>query len=251
MILYFSGTGNSEYVAERIAKATGDECFNIVGRLRQSDYSAFSSDRPWVVVAPTYAWQMPRIIKKWLIKTKLLGEKKIYFVLTCESQVGDAAGYLKAIAERKKMEYMGLGKVRMPNNYFILSKIPDREKALEIIADSEEHINELAFRINSGEAFDDIKIRLFDKTKSRGVNKSFNKWFEKHPIDRKYTVTEECIGCGKCEKACPTGNVILDGNKRPEWSGNCIQCLACISRCPMGAIVYAKDKKPYFCPKYR
>ena len=53
------------------------------------------------------------------------------------------------------------------------------------------------------------------------------------------------------KKACPTGNVILDGNKRPEWSGNCIQCLACISRCPMGAIVYAKDKKPYFCPKYR
>ena len=25
MILYFSGTGNSEYIARRIAKATGDE----------------------------------------------------------------------------------------------------------------------------------------------------------------------------------------------------------------------------------
>ena len=29
MILYFSGTGNSEYIARRIAKATGDEILSL------------------------------------------------------------------------------------------------------------------------------------------------------------------------------------------------------------------------------
>ena len=30
MILYFSGTGNSEYVAKRIGQITGDEMLNLV-----------------------------------------------------------------------------------------------------------------------------------------------------------------------------------------------------------------------------
>ena len=250
MILYFSGTGNSEYVAKRIAETVEDECLNIAGRLKSSDYSGFSSDRPWVLVAPTYAWQAPRIVRKWLIKTRLMGEKRIYFVLTCESQVGDAAGYLKAIAEHKKLTYMGLGKVEMPNNYFILSKVPDREKALDIIAASEEHINELAFKIKNGEAFDELKLRFGDKAKSKGVNKGFNSWFGKHPIDKKFSVLDSCIGCGKCERMCPTGNVVLGEDRNPAWHGNCIQCLSCISRCPENAIVYGKkQKEKYFCPK--
>lgn len=250
MILYFSGTGNSEYVAGRLAEAISDEYLDICQRLKNNDYSAFSSDRPWVIVAPTYAWQAPRMIRKWLIKTRLSGEKKIYFVLTCEASVGDAAGYLKAIAERKKLEYMGLGRVIMPNNYFILSKVPDREKALEIIAGSEEHINELAYRIKNREPFDEIKRRLFDKTKSMGINKSFNSWFGKHPIDRKFEALDSCVGCGNCEKVCPTGNISIGEDKKPVWSGNCVQCLSCISRCPEDAIVYGKKhKEKYFCPK--
>ena len=33
MILYFSGTGNSEYIARRIAKATGDEILSLNERI--------------------------------------------------------------------------------------------------------------------------------------------------------------------------------------------------------------------------
>lgn len=34
MILYFSGTGNSEYVAKRIGKAVGDEVLDLFSRLK-------------------------------------------------------------------------------------------------------------------------------------------------------------------------------------------------------------------------
>ena len=61
MILYFSGTGNSEYVAKRISKATGDECLDLFDRIRGHDASPIHAERPLVVVAPTYAWRLPRI----------------------------------------------------------------------------------------------------------------------------------------------------------------------------------------------
>ena len=145
---------------------------------------------------------------------------------------------------------MGLGKVNMPNNYFILSKVPDREKALEIIESSEEHINELAYRIKNGEAFEELKLRFGDKTKSKGINKTFTDWIIKHPADKKFSVLDSCIGCGKCERACPTGNIVFGEDSKPTWSGKCIQCLACISRCPEDAIVYGKKaREKYFCPK--
>lgn len=60
MILYFSGTGNSEYVAKRIGKAIGDEVVNLFDRIKGKDYSAVQSRRPWIVAVPTYAWRESR-----------------------------------------------------------------------------------------------------------------------------------------------------------------------------------------------
>ena len=35
MILYFSATGNSKYVAERIAKVTNEECVSILDVIKE------------------------------------------------------------------------------------------------------------------------------------------------------------------------------------------------------------------------
>ena len=44
MILYFSGTGNSNYVAKRIADALGDEIVNLNARIKASDTSPIETD---------------------------------------------------------------------------------------------------------------------------------------------------------------------------------------------------------------
>ena len=63
MILYFSGTGNSRYVAERIAKALGDELFNMNDHIKAGDTSPVTSDERLIIVTPTYAWRIPRIVR--------------------------------------------------------------------------------------------------------------------------------------------------------------------------------------------
>lgn len=59
MILYYTGTGNSEFVAKRIAVHTQDICMNLFERLRNHDYSEIHSTKPFVIVCPTYGWQIP------------------------------------------------------------------------------------------------------------------------------------------------------------------------------------------------
>ena len=82
MILYFSATGNSEYAAKRIGKETDDDVTSLFERIRSGDYSEIHSQRPWVIVAPTYAWRIPRILQQWLKRTSLSGNREIYFVMT-------------------------------------------------------------------------------------------------------------------------------------------------------------------------
>ena len=65
MVLYFSGTGNSKYVAKRIADALGDTLLSMNERIKAGDASAVGCGERLVIVTPTYAWRIPRIVRDW------------------------------------------------------------------------------------------------------------------------------------------------------------------------------------------
>ena len=62
MILYFSGTGNSAYVARQLGELLQEETIDVFARIRDKDTTALQAGRPWIVVCPTYAWRIPRIL---------------------------------------------------------------------------------------------------------------------------------------------------------------------------------------------
>ena len=68
MVLFFTGTGNSRYIAERIAEALGDEFLSMNDHIKAGDYSPVEADERLVIVTPTYAWRIPRIVRDWLVK---------------------------------------------------------------------------------------------------------------------------------------------------------------------------------------
>ena len=57
MILYFSGTGNSKYVAQRMAEALNQSLLSMNDRIRSHDTSPVETDEHLVIVTPTYAWR--------------------------------------------------------------------------------------------------------------------------------------------------------------------------------------------------
>ena len=127
MILYFSGTGNSEYTAKRIREETDDNIMNLGEKIRSRDFSSIHSDTPWVVAAPTYAWRIPRILQEWLEKTELTGNRTIYFVMTCGGNIGNAGRYLKKLTDAKGLNYAGCAQIIMPENYIAMFATPSQE----------------------------------------------------------------------------------------------------------------------------
>ena len=248
MILYFSGTGNSEYAAKRIGKEIGDEVTNLFERIRNHDFSAMRSDRPWVIVSPTYAWRIPRILHAWLEKTALSGSREIYFLMTCGGSIGNAEKYLKKLCSSKNMNFSGCFPLLMPENYIAMFSTPGREDALETIRLAEAHIDNAARLIKDGKKFPQSHLTVKDKINSSIVNDIF------YPVfvhAKKFYAADSCISCGKCADICPLGNIHMD-NGKPVWGEDCTHCMACICRCPKEAIEYGRHSMGlprYICPK--
>ena len=128
MILYFSGTGNSRYVAEQIAKITSDEIISINDKLRNNDTSDIVANDRLVFVVPTYAWRIPRVVREWILKTNFKGAKNTYFIMTCGSEIGNAEKYNKQLCNKKGFDYMGSAGVVMPENYILMFDSPEKNK---------------------------------------------------------------------------------------------------------------------------
>lgn len=248
MILYFSGTGNSEYAAKRIGKEIGDEVLNLFEKIKSSDVSALHSARPWVVVAPTYAWRIPRILHKWLQSTPLTGNKDLYFVMTCGGSIGNAAAHLEKLCAEKGMRYRGCAGIRMPENYIGAVLHPDRGGGgADPPAGGKIHRQHRAFDPARRQAAPSGYYPR-DKANSGIVNDIFYPLFV-HA--KKFYVTDDCVSCKKCADVCPLGNIKLADGK-PVWGDRCTHCMACISRCPKEAIEYGTHSRGlprYLCPK--
>ena len=236
MILFFSGTGNSNYVAKRIADALGDEILNLNDGIKASDTSPVETDERLIIVTPTYAWRIPRVVRDWLRKTELRGAKRSWFVMTCGSEIGNADRYNHDLCTEKGLACMGTAQIVMPENYIAMFSAPQADKAQQIVAQAEPSIDRAIAAIQSNQSFAPTRNNLYDRLMSGPVNPIFYKFFVKADA---FTVSDACIGCGQCAKRCPMNNVAIKDGK-PSWGKNCTHCMACICYCPTSAIEYGK-----------
>lgn len=236
MIVYFTGTGNSRWVAEKISLIIGDEVVNSFEYIRSQKKAELHSERPFVFVCPTYGWRIPRIFQSFIENAELSGSNKAYFVMDCGGEIGNASPYIKKLCDLKKLEYMGVFEILMPENYIALFGVPEGEEAAKIISGAEPKVCECAKIISENKKFPPHNVGIADKLKSGIVNDVFYKFVIS---DKKFAVGDNCVSCGKCASLCPLNNIKLTDGK-PKWLGNCTHCMACICSCPVRAIEYGK-----------
>ena len=236
MILYFSGTGNSKYVAKRIADALGDALVNLNDRIKASDTSLVETGERVIIVTPTYAWRIPRVVRDWLLKTELRGAKQVWFVMTCGSEIGNADKYNRELCAEKAISCMGTAQIVMPENYIAMFGVPQADEARRIVAKAEPDIDRAIAAVRAGQPFSPTRDHLYDRFMSGPVNPIFYSCFVKANA---FTVGNACTGCGQCVRRCPTNNITLQTGK-PVWGQNCTHCMACICYCPAEAIEYGK-----------
>ncbi len=245
MIFFFSGTGNSKYAARRIADALGDTLLSLNDRIRAGDTTPVDTGERLVIVTPTYAWRIPRIVRDWLLRTELRGAKQVWFVMTCGSELGNADRYNRALCRAKGLGCMGTAQLVMPENYIAMFGVPQAEEARKIVARAEPDLDRAIAAIRAGLPFAPTRSNLYDRFMSGPVNPIFYSLCVKANA---FTVSDACTGCGQCARRCPTGSIALRGGK-PVWGKACTHCMACICYCPAEAIEYGKKSRGK--PRYR
>lgn len=247
MIVYFTGTGNSRWCARQLAEHLKDRLTDAAPYLRGGIAAELCSERPWVFVCPTYAWQPPREFVAFLDAAYLSGSRDAYFVMTCGGELGVVEKTLEALCSRKGLRFRGVLEVIMPDNYLVMFRAPEPEKARQIIRAARPVLEQGAAAVAAGKDFPPRKTGVLDRIKSGPVNRGFYRFFIK---SRGFRTTDACVGCGKCTELCPLQNITLN-NGRPVWGERCTQCMACLNGCPKEAVEYGKatvGKRRYWCP---
>ena len=248
MILYFTGTGNSRYTAQELNRFCGDELVSMnreMRKRRQDPYNAryaYTSERPFVIVCPTYCWNLPKVVEEFLLDSRFLDSRDMYFVLTCGSGTGQAGKRAAQVCETLGLNFRGLASVRMPENYISLFRAPEPDEAVAIIRSSMPLVESIAMQISSGR---DISDSFAGREVPPFVVRLFYRLFVH---DRRFYVKDNCIGCAACASLCPTVNIRMRGGK-PEWQGHCTQCQSCIGVCPVDAIEFGgrtRKKRRYY-----
>ena len=111
-----------------------------------------------------------RIVSDWLFKMKLLSAKRIWFVMNCGSEIGNASKYNRSLAEQKHLCYMGISQILMPENYIAMFDAPQAEEARKIVKNAEPTIVDTIACIKAEQPFPVPRNNLYDRFMSGPVN---------------------------------------------------------------------------------
>lgn len=163
MVLYFTGTGNSKYIAERIATALNEDILSMNDRIKEGNTANVMTGKSMVIVVPTYAWRIPRVVLSWLQQTKFPEAKKIWFVMDCGGEIGNAAKYNQELSRQLHLSYMGTAQIVMPENYIAMFGVPGKAEAKEIVAKTEPSIDDVIKDIQAKREFSKPRNNMYDK----------------------------------------------------------------------------------------
>ena len=248
MVFYYSGCGNSKFIAQSIAEAFDEKMVFIPEAQRNGDFEYSLAEKEMIgFVFPIYSWRSPHLVDEFVEKLKLNGKPSyVWTAVTCGDNVGETEKLF-----RKELEKIGLYLnaafcFKMPNTYvnMIGMNVDKPEVAEEKIAKAKAKLPKVIDMIKDHAEYSDMIKGAFPRFKSNVIGSGFYKWASDEP----FFSTDECISCGMCVKVCPMQNITLE-NGRPVWHGNCNTCDACYHHCPKHAIRYGKatrGKGQYF-----
>lgn len=243
-IYYFSGTGNTKFVAELIKEITSkkDKKNISVDIYDISKNPKYDNNLDLLIIGgPIYAGNMPEKVIKWIIHNIPENTKNTKaLVYTTSAGLLNAYGVDSISSKLKKKNFEIIGKecFEMPRNFYFGSYVENSTdeignmifkakhqviNLIETYIDKElEDLQELEIS-HKGILLKDLLAELFS------VMAKF--------MGKSYKADDKCIQCGKCVKNCPQSNIKL-GEKGTIYGNNCMMCTKCIHICPVGAISY-------------
>ncbi len=234
-IFYFSSTGNSLYIAQKVKEKFGGEIIYI------PKYHGNGSEyEKLFIVTPIYSYGMPTFVYDLL--PKLDKERPLFVIQNYGGMVGGADYLLYTYAKKHGLNIKSVFTIKMPENFTLTFSVP-RFYLKSTLKKSDGNIASVLNQIELGK----FKLPKKKKTKEEKYLKNKSNW---HIIGERFHTNENCVKCQKCVSLCPVGNISLKDGKI-VFGDKCVACLGCYHRCPKKAIVYLNKKKKsrYINPK--
>lgn len=212
IILYFTATGNSLYVARQLADEIG-------------------------IVYPIYGQMPPNMVRRFIQKARLKAAYK-FAVLTYGNMQFVAAGIWDDLSRKSGNAFDYITSILMVDNWLPNFDMNEQIKIDKHIPESLERITaDIAARKHEIPSTEERARQLFDRfIRDRGLDPEVG--YLMHSEDY-FVVTDACIGCAVCTEVCPRGNYELT-SMGVKTEGDCDFCFACIQNCPQKAIKFAE-----------
>ena len=243
VILYFSGTGNTWWVADAIRKQLDAKDIN-------ADAVSVDSLTPkkagwWIKTAdlvifgwPIYGSDMPEPMKRFIDTLPVVEKGKHVHVFCTQSAFsGDGAWQYHRHFKDKGLFIDSAEHFIMPNNKSRSGSDPHYSAVMERCGISVERYVE---RLLLGRARIRGKCSRALGALQRGPFRLlFRRWRDLMGVDE-----SRCTRCGLCETYCPMGNIKL--GEKVEFLGRCALCMRCRAICPVAAVTFrGKTGVPY------
>lgn len=244
-IFYFSGTGNSLFVAKELLKGIPNSKITPIAACMAHKY--FKSDAETIgIIFPVHALTIPIVVNLFLRKIEMRNAKYIFSVATREGTV--FRGF-------KKIENMLRAKRKKLNAQFVINMYGNDSRHKYIVpneSDLKNIENSALFSIHN--ILDIISNRKSYKETDSSVliptsNANFKSLlietlviFFMENVDKFGGVNyfyhkSNCNGCGICERVCLSGKIAIQNNE-PVWNRKtlCYMCFACLNFCPKRSV---------------
>jgi ferredoxin len=256
LILYFSGTGNTEYVAHYVASRLGqnlpaDGLEIELRSIEKGPAEQVTSHDLLLVGFPVYACEAPELVQQYIVRLPPGDERGAFVLCTKGAYAGGAVvRNLQRLAARGYTP-LGGGSVLMPgtDGLALISKDSRlARKALEKDYDQLRDADRLIGQIDAALS------QLLTGRRIDSLRPSLPPGLRRAPSDRLWAFLYEaaskwmrprlhadprCEGCGLCAQICPVQNVELQGG-HPRFGEHCALCMRCIHACPQEAIQIGK-----------
>ena len=244
LVLYFSGTGNTKYVAELFAGKMGAKCLSIEDQI---DFATEITVQETIAICyPIYGSRAPLIMRRFVAEhLPDLKGKKLVILVTQWYFSGDGARSLLDLLPVGHVEVLYAEHILMPNNVsnlWPLFRKQSRRKLRRYRARAERKLERVCKKISAGR----VKKRGFSKLSRAVGGLQGNPWLRigEDWMGRKVIIYEDaCIHCGLCAYYCPMQNLEELRGKIVSRQ-DCTVCYRCVNFCPERAITVFFKQRP-------